>query len=79
MSLDSEINQAHVVSWAFKAGKLDISKMGELMQEQERTEVQEIALTAVHQTGLEWSAWIQPGTHQTPPEDLRYLRNLYSC
>lgn len=78
MSLNCKINLSHAVSWAFKAGKLDISKIGELMQEQEGTELQETALTAVHQTGLERSAWIQPGTHQTPPEDLRYLCNLYS-
>lgn len=67
------------MSWAFKAGKLDSSKTGELLQEQERTELQETALTAVHQAGVERSAWIQPGTHQYSPEDLRYLHNLYSC
>lgn len=79
MSLNSKINLAHAMSWAFKAGKLGISKIGELMQKQEGTELQETALTAVHQTGLERSAWILSDTHQTPPEDLRYLCNLYSC
>lgn len=79
MSLNSKINLAHAVSWAFKAGKLDDSKIGELVQEQERTELQETALTAVHQTSVERSAWIQPGTHQYSPEDPRYLHNLYSC
>lgn len=79
MSLNSKINLAHAMSWAFKAGKLDSSKTGELMQEQERTELQETDLTAVHQTGVERSAWIQPGTHQYSPEDLRDLHNLYSC
>lgn len=79
MSLNSKINLARAVSWAFKAGKLDSSKIGELLQEQERTELQETALTAVHQAGVERSAWIQPGTHQCSPEDLRYLHNLYSC
>lgn len=49
MSLNSKINLAHAVSWAFTAGELDISKIGELMQEQERTELQE---TAVHQTAF---------------------------
>lgn len=60
------------------AGKIDISKTGGQMEEQEGTELWETALTAVQQPGSERIAWTQSGTYQAP-EDLRYLCNLYSC
>lgn len=69
MSLNSKIHLAHAVSWAFKAGKLDVSKIGELMQEQERTELQETALTAVHHTG--WRG--VHGYSQTPTRLLQRI------
>lgn len=62
-SLNSKINLAHAVSWGFKGGKLDIFKIGGLMQEQEVTELWETALTATHQPGLERIAWTESARH----------------
>lgn len=61
--MNSKIKWARAVSWDFKAGKLDIAKIGGLMQEQEGTELGETALTATHQPALEKMAWTESARH----------------
>lgn len=61
--MNSKIKLAQTVSWGFKAGKLDISKTGGLMQEQEGTELWETALTATYQPGSERIAWTESARH----------------
>lgn len=61
--MNSKIKLACAVSWGFTAGKLGISKMGGLMQGQERPELQETAPRATHQPGPERIAWTESARH----------------
>lgn len=54
---------AHAVSWDLKAGKMDASRTGGLTREQEGTELQETALRATQQPGLERTAWTETARH----------------
>lgn len=61
--MNSKMHLAYAVSWGFKAGKLDVSRTGGLMQEQEETELLEAALRAMHQPGLERITWTDTVRH----------------